>query len=100
MVTQGSDIKMVFNIADTNNGIYDLIGASVSVRIVKPSEAIDEIYCKITDEENAQAEVYIDKTTLDEYGNYLFQIVVRKDNFVNKSPVKGFYVGKSVGDLV
>lgn len=100
MVTQGSDIKMVFNIADTNEGIYDLVDASVSVRIIKPSKSIDEIFCTIIDESSAKAEVYLDKTNLNECGNYLFQLVVRKGNSVNKSPLNGFYVGGSVGDLV
>ena len=57
MVTQGSDIKMVFNIADTNNGVYDLEDAVVLVKIIKPSEEIDEIYCTITNKEEAIEEV-------------------------------------------
>ena len=41
-----------------------------------------------------------DKTTLNEYGNYLFQVIVRKGNSTNKSPLNGFYVGESIGELV
>lgn len=100
MVTQGSDIKLVFNIADTNDGIYDLVDATVSVRITKPSNQIDEIYCIITDEANAKVEAYLDKSTLNEYGNYSFQLVVRKGNSVNLSPLNGFYVGQSIGALI
>lgn len=100
MVTQGSDIKMVFNIADTNEGIYDLVDASVSIRIIKPSKEIDEIYCNITNEIEAQAEAYVDKSTLNESGNYLFQLIVRKGNSINKSEMQGFYVGRSIGDLL
>ena len=100
MVTQGSDIRLVFNIADTNNGVYDLEDAVVLVKIIKPSGEIDDIYCTITNKEEAIAEVEIDKTTLNESGNYLFQVIVRKGDSTNKSPLNGFYVGESIGELV
>ena len=100
MIVQGSDVNLVFNIADINSGgIYDIVDATVSAMITKPSGEIKEIFCTILDSTNAKVEAYIDKKVLNEYGNYSFQLVVRKATATIISPMNGFYVGQNIGVL-